>query len=233
MQAFFALSIGMERLTKLIVLADFAISNGGLFPTNQELKDLGHDIERLMNRCEEISLRYRSGEEYSIRPTSHIHQGIVTGLREFGVLSRYYNLDFIAGGKAAQLPEPIDASWRRVGVPILAKHYSKAQRQKDEDCAADIAVSIARSFVLHHAEDGNVIDDPDTLFRQAMATRIVQKYGQLCTLQIIRWLAFLISDLAAGAHKLEAFFGLSELFKIFLNDDQYLKGRKTFSIYSR
>jgi hypothetical protein len=72
-----------------------------------------------------------------------------------------------------------------------------------------------------------VIDDPDTLFRRALATRVVQKYGRFYTLQIIRWLAFLISDLgdlAAGTHQLEPFFGLSELFKIFL---------KTLSIYSR
>ena len=58
----------MERLAKLIVLADFAIGNAVRYPTNQQLKDLGHGIEGLMKRCEEISLRYRSGQEYSIRP---------------------------------------------------------------------------------------------------------------------------------------------------------------------
>jgi hypothetical protein len=119
-QAFFALSIGMERLAKLIVLADFAIGNAVRYPTNQQLKDLGHGIEGLMKRCEEISLRYRSGQEYSIRPKEPIHQGIVTVLSEFGILSRYYNLDFLAGGKAAKLTEPIAAWWTRVDVPILA-----------------------------------------------------------------------------------------------------------------
>src|SRR5712671_1219251 len=55
-QAFFALSIGMERLAKLIFMADHAITNGGRYPIDNELKKLGHDIATLLLRCEKISL---------------------------------------------------------------------------------------------------------------------------------------------------------------------------------
>lgn len=106
-QAFFALSIGLERLAKLIVVADYAITHGGRYPTNRELKGFGHDIVALLDKCEEISSRYRNGKIYAARPNTVIHQGIITGLSEFGVLSRYYNLDFLTGS-AMTFPEPIE-----------------------------------------------------------------------------------------------------------------------------
>lgn len=234
-QAFFSLSIGIERLAKLIVVADYLMTNGR-YPTDQELRTFGHDVALLLDRCETISLQHRSGQLHAIRPNCLIHQGIVAGLSEFGVLSRYYNLDFIVGGKAAQFPEPIGAWWRRVGMPILDKHYSEAQRQKDDALANAAAIFMGPSFVLHHAEDDSPIDDLTVLMQRAMATRVVQKYGRLYTLQIIRWLAFLISDLARKAchgHNFESFFGLDELFTIFMNEDSYLVKRKTLSLYHR
>jgi hypothetical protein len=233
-QAFFALSIGLERLAKLIVVADYAITHGGRYPTNRELRDFGHDIAALLDRCQEISARHRTGKVYADRPTGVIHTGIIAGLSEFGVISRYYNLDFLAG-TVATYPEPIHAWWSRVAMPILAQHYSAAQRDKDAAWATASAVLIGPAFVLHYAEDGTPIDDVTALTQRAMATRVVQKYGRLYTLQIIRWLAFLISDLAdlaAGRHDVDAFFGLGEAFTIFMNDDKYLKSRTRFTIYA-
>ena len=232
-QALFSLSIGLERLAKLIVVADYAITHGGRYPTNRELKGFGHDIAALLDKCEEISSRYRSGKIYAERPNTVIHQGIIAGLSEFGILSRYYNLDFLAGS-AMNFPEPIEGWWTRVGVPILADHYSPAQREKNQASAIASAALMGPSFVLHHAEDGTPIDDVQALAQRALATRVVQKFGRLYTLQIIRWLAFLISDLAglaAPGHHVEAFFGLDEAFAIFRNEDRYLKSRKRLTIY--
>lgn len=116
-QAFFALSIGLERIGKLAIIADYAIENGGKFPNNDVLKNIGHDIDVLLNHCETLCIKYRNGEEYAERPNSDIHKGIVQTLTEFAKLSRYYNLDSVTGGKAANLPEPIDAqTWRLLRV---------------------------------------------------------------------------------------------------------------------
>jgi hypothetical protein len=235
-QAFFALSIGLERLAKLIVVADYAITHCGSYPTDKQLRGFGHDIVGLLARCEQISSRYRSGKDYAVRPNTAIHEGIVTALSEFGELSRYHNLDFLVGGKATAYPEPIAGWWARVGRPILDKHYSMAQRQRDEESVAVDTVATVPAFVLHHAEDGTRIDDVATLMQRAMATNIVQKFGRLYTLQIIRWLAFLITDLAdlaAYKHRLEPFFGIGEAFELFRGDEKHIKNRKRFSIYIR
>jgi hypothetical protein len=54
--AFFGLSIGLERLCKLIVLADYAIDNSGQFPGNSDLMKCGHNISK--NRSEKMLNRW-------------------------------------------------------------------------------------------------------------------------------------------------------------------------------
>ena len=72
------------------------------------------------------------------------------------------------------------------------------------------------------------------MMTRAGATRIVQKYGRLYVMQLIRWLSMIIWELShKGAYELriEALLGLDEPFRIFCNEDRYLIGRKTWSIY--
>lgn len=234
-EAFFSLSIGLERLAKLIVISDHAIKNDGQFPNNKYLKAIGHDLTALLSACENINADHRKGGDYSDRPSDPVHKGIILTLSEFATQTRYYNLDFIAGGKGSHKPEPIAAWWERVGQPILNKHYSSKQRDKDAAQAA-MMDSLMGGFtrVLHHDENENTIDTVEGMMLRAGATRIVQKYGRLHVMQIIRWLSFLISDLShKGAYRdrIEALLGLDEPFVIFRNPDSYLRDRKTWSIY--
>jgi hypothetical protein len=233
--AFFGLASGVERLGKLIVIGDHAIAHRGEFPDNKFLKGLSHDLGVLLNHCETVSGARRTTAEYSKRPDDRVHQGIIQTLSEFSTLTRYYNLDLLAGGKAAKLPEPVGAWWKQVGAPILSQHYTARQRQRDDataDALAELLSGHAR--VLHHSETGEPIDDVATLVRRAGATRVVQTYGRLYVLQIVRWLSYTISDVAheaAYTHRIEPFLGVDEPFKFFLNDDRYFRTRKSWSIY--
>ena len=88
--------------------------------------------------------------------------------------------------------------------------------------------------ILHYDEQGKIINNFEALMIQAGATHIVQKYGRFYTLQIIRWLSFLIADLSrigAYEHRIAPLLGLDEPFVIFSNDDALLKERKRWSIY--
>jgi hypothetical protein len=233
--AFFGLATGLERLGKLIVIADYAIGNRGKLPENKILKGFSHDLEKLLNHCEDMSSRRQSPSEYAKRPNERVHQGIIQTLSEFSELSRYYNLDLLTGGKAASLPEPVGAWWRRVAEPILSQHYAVSQRKKDNAIANGLdKMWREHAHILHHSELGETMNDFATLFRHAGATRVVQNYGRLYVLQIVRWLNYTLSVLvfeAAYTHRLEPFFGLEEPFKVFLNDDHYFRTRKTWAIY--
>lgn len=233
-QAFFGLSIGLERLGKLIIVADHAIQNDGIFPTDKDLRIIGHDLRNLLPRCEAIGKTIKADLSYASRPNDPIHQGIETTLSEFATKSRYYNLAYIAGAAGDQI-DPISKWWEKVAKPICDRHYSESQRRKDEAQAVFMGKLLdSHSSVLHHTEEGAEINDCGTLFARAGATAVVQKYGRLYTLQIVRWLSSIISQLSqTGAYekKIEPLLGLDEAFRIFICDDRNFREQKTWSIY--
>jgi hypothetical protein len=70
--------------------------------------------------------------------------------------------------------------------------------------------------------------------QHAQSTAVVQRHGRLYVMQIARWLATVLAEIARdGAYRrqIDAFLALPEPFAMFLNDDAYLRGRKTWSIY--
>ena len=236
LRRFFGLSIGLERIAKLIIISDYAITNAGKFPPNNILRKVGHDISALLAHCEPLSAKYRAGKQYAERPADEIHNGIIMTITEFGKLSRYYNLDLLTGGSAASLPEPIQAWWQRVGQPILSKHYSERQRERDHQRAAALDTRMSdKVSVLYHTESIGQIENIEELVLRAAATRVIQKFGRLYTLQIVRWLAYLISDLAyIGTPIVPGLFGLEELFMMFrIPDDRYFRDRAVWSLYPR
>ncbi len=233
-QAFFGLSIGLERIGKLIFLADHAIKNDGAFPTDNELRRIGHNLESLLPMCELIGSGLDSDREYIARPVDPIHRGIEQVLSLFATKLRYYNLNHLAGTGQDQ-QDPVALWWDKVATPICDRHYSKQQRKKVEADAAIMEDSFGdKSMVVHSTEGGESIQDLYTLFACGGATRVVQKYGRLYSLQIVRWLSSMIVELShrgAYGQRIEALLGPHEPFGIFVNEDKYLRDRKTWSIY--
>jgi hypothetical protein len=233
-QAFFALSIGFERTGKLIFVSNYAIVHGGIFPSDRDLRDIGHRLEPLLARCEEIGVALNQHREYAHRPADGIHQAIVQVISSFATRLRYYNLDHLAGADAQQ-EDPIGMWWRSVVEPILDRHYSKRQRERDEEIGRAMEALIGdSSIVLHSTETGEPIRDVRSYWGRGGATRVAQKYGRFYTLQIVRWLSSLLYELGLeGAYRqrIEPLLGIHEPFTMFYNDDAMLKRRKTWSIY--
>src|SRR5467141_4068771 len=66
--AFFGLAIGLERLGKLIVIADYAIRNQGKFPDDKFLKDkVRHNLALLLDHCEGVFGTRQLPSEHSKR----------------------------------------------------------------------------------------------------------------------------------------------------------------------
>lgn len=234
LQAFFGLSIGLERLGKLIIIADHMIKTSGSFPTDKDLRTIGHDLRKIITKCEAIDKTVDTKRAYASRPADLIHKGIEETLFEFATELRYYNLNYITGA-AGQRIDPIAMWWEKVAKPICERHYSDRQRRNDAAKAGFTAKVIGNySITRHRGEDGTEITDVGDFFARAGVTVVVQRYGRLYTLQIVRWLASILSELShCGAYqkRIEPLLGLDEPFAIFRNEDQYLRNRKTWSIY--
>ncbi len=232
-QAFFSLSIGFERTGKISFLVDHALENAGTFPSSDTLKNYGHNLRRLLSQMEEIARRRGMDERL---PSSAIHSGIIETLSEFATnVTRYYNLEVVAGARNTPKREDPIATWfHRVTTPILNVHYHERYREKNEH-EARLIDELIREFtrVRHHAETGERIDSPFDGARRTAATQFAKRWERMYVLQIARFVSSVLSGLgyAATAQQLPDVPYFPEIFAIFQNEDAYFRNRKTWSIY--
>jgi hypothetical protein len=233
-QAFFSLSVGFERSAKLALVVDHALSKDGAFPASETLKSYGHRLHDLLALTEQIVVR--RGIEIS-RPTSAIHGGIIDTLSEFATnVTRYYNLELLAGdGKVATRDDPIAAWYRRVTEPILALHYKAQVREKHEREARALEALIGDfTSVRHQSETGEVIDSVYKGSALSAANRAAKPWERMYVLQIARFVGAALGELAHAAHVAELEVpAFVEMFGLFNNDDALFRNRKTWSIYAR
>jgi len=232
--ALFSLSIGFERVCKLIVLVDHYLKSNRTFPTNTQLRnEYGHDLEKLFPAVARIVADRKLSAEYTSPPTSEIHVSIVETLTEFARTTRYYNLDYLTAGKAASLQSGPVAWVSRVGKSILKKHYSRKKQLNDvlearalQDSMEDVVTGV------RFDEAGKPITSLEQGLINAGEIRVIQRFGQFYCLQLIRYLAAALEELRSIAHRDGfgeiPFFG--EIFAWYLNDDAMLKSRKTWGI---
>ncbi len=111
------LSNGFERLLKMIICLDYREQNGE-FPNTSDLKKIKtHNIKDLLQRVVSISKRWKyekksaeTKEDMDFLENNAELQRIVGLLTEYGISSRYYNINIIIGeknsyGKPAKLLE--------------------------------------------------------------------------------------------------------------------------------
>lgn len=235
-QAFFALSVGVERAAKLALLVDYAIQNKGAFPDNQQLRQFGHDLKSLLLAVDAVAASGRLSVDVERLPHSPIHDGIIDTLTDFASnVTRYYNLDVVTNApRANQAVDPVASWFSHVVEPIIAKHISEKQQEQVEANAALMeALTGDVTMVLHHSETGQTLDTVYDASRLTGLTKRAEPYVRLYVLQIVRFLASVLSDLGYQAQVagLDDVPYLSEVFGIFNNDDSMLKSRKTWSIY--
>ncbi|WP_029689141.1 hypothetical protein [Thermoanaerobacter sp. A7A] len=234
-QAFFALSIGLERAAKLALVVDYVLENKGAYPSNKEIRGYGHNLKELLDRVDQIAERRGlSGTEGRL-PRSEIHVEIIEILSDFATnVTRYYNLDFVTGNPfTAQRTDPIQAWYVKVTLPILNKYYKPHYMRQQEQKAKLIEQLIGKStLVLFHDETGNTLDSVYEASIQATITKIAIRYTRMYVLQIIRFIARTLCELGniAYTERLEDIPYLNDIFGIFNNSDEYFKNRKNWSI---
>lgn len=231
-EAFFNLSIGLERIGKLIFILDYCYSNRGAFPTDKELRNMGHDLLSILNHAKKIRKKYPTTDVLAQLNEDTITKAIFDCLSEFGKGTRYYNLDFVTGAVAVKYGDPINAWFKNVVEPVLAKHYSKKARQKDQSKADLMAHLIGGvALVRFTAEDGRHIDDFGDLTMHAHTTRYANKWAQLYILRIVRFFTILLNDLSHHAYVVRYDFipDSTDYFGRFYNEDSYFKTRKSWT----
>ena len=231
-QAFFALSIGLERSAKLALVIDHAFENNGTFPKHNVLRSYGHNLKKLLQNSDKIA-KHRGFDDRL--PQEQIHKSIIEVLSDFASnITRYYNFDLITGDtRTANRTNPIEAWFKNVTKPILEKHYSAKQQKKHEQNAELINSLLGKStLVRHHSEEGAELNNVYDASLQTAKVDQAKPYTRMYVMQLFRFIACLMSDLTHESYKMQIEIPhMSEFFAIFNNDDKMFKTRKTWSIY--
>lgn len=234
--AFFGISVGVERLAKLIFVADYSIKNAGHLPSGDTIKKFGHNLQELIEICDKISKCHSLTLKYE-RPINPISTSIFRCLNDFANASkgRYANFQALGDPSFGEEFEPIRRYWKEVAEPILCAHFVGTKKAKDVERNAQIAEKLMGDFthVLHIDETGSRMGDVYTASLRSGQTPFVQKYGRYYTMLIVRWLAEIFEELSRKActqHDIDAFFGKWEYFWTYTVDDYFLKNRKIWPL---
>lgn len=234
--AFFCLSIGLERLSKLILVANYAIKNNGKMPDQKEIKTYGHNLTKLLDTVHSISQEENIKLSYKY-PTSEICKKIIECLDSFADArkGRYANFTSLGDPYVQNENEPISKWWNDIAELILKEHcYGKPIEKRIKRNARNVDRLLSPfSCVQHFSETGESITDILSCSERTGETSIVQKYGRYYSLVIIRWLAEILSKLSEKAtyeYKITTFFGLHEHFRDYTIEDEFLKTRKNWPL---
>ncbi len=233
--AFFGLSIGIERLAKLVLVVEYALTNGGRLPGQAVVKKFGHKIVRLIEAVDEVARIRQLGLQYP-RPSDDITPKIIECLDSFADAGRgrYANFHELGDPNLGQ-HEPIEVWWNSVADAILGTHYYGKAAQRRVERNAEEAQLLMGSFssVLFVNETNSLMSSPLEASIRTGQAEIVQKYGRYYALTVVRWLAEVFSELARSAcyeHKMNVFYGVWEHVESYPVPDEILKTRTVWPL---
>lgn len=234
--AFFALSVGIERLAKLILIADFAMTSRGKLPPPNVVRKFGHKIDNLIKNVSEISVR-RAISLPSISPNDPICAAVIECLDAFADASRgrYANFQAIGNPHFEPHSEPVTKWWNDVVELILDKHYrGKRAGVGVKDRAKIISELIGGvTLVRFTDESGRAMSDVETASERTGQTKWAQRYGRFYTLAVVRWMSCIFSGLVREAsyrEGIDVLFGHDEFFNSYMVDDSFLLDRKVWPL---
>jgi hypothetical protein len=101
--AFFHMTIGLERLMKLVLVTDFMLKNNLEAPGEKFLKKFSHRIDDLYKEMNTVSKSYRD-KEIAFPEAESLDWELLEFLSKFGVSTRYYNLNQVGNDTGAKSP---------------------------------------------------------------------------------------------------------------------------------
>lgn len=226
--AFTSLSVCLERIGKLCLILDYAISNSGEYPSVQFIRNqIGHNLVSLYEHSQLIKQQRNFQFTFAQALDNELHQEALLILSDFARGERYSNIDLILTGKASS---PVARWFDKIDKKLFALKVSEKKKRKIAYEAAEMhELTKDIAYFDHILEDGTRITKPGDYYFGVSFAQAIFPYRQLLVLQIIRYWVELTMELgrAAMASDIEVPF-FSEIFAQYFNPDSYLRTRKTW-----
>ena len=227
-KAFFNISIGLERLLKIIYLIDHAAQHSGSYPSNSAMKrNMGHHLERLAAVAAAADDRLRlSGTHHPWdRPDPELTGRIIGCLSEFAASTRYYNIDVLVGERVRG-SDPL-ARWKADVLDYIGQSCPEYLRRRHQRPAELLSDGV---FVRVYAEGGDLITSAVEAAYQAQVGSWSNRVAKFTLAAFVRHLAGLLRGLEEETLQLglEGVPDLHEFFAYYMQDDAGLRRTKVF-----
>ncbi len=227
--AFFNLSIGMERLAKLILAADHIIEKKGIAPSKKYIEKHGHNLIKLLDEVDKIAEKYKLKLKYEYeRPQDSISIAIISCLDSFASSDkgRYDNFNNLDKEYSNDEFESIKKWWVDVAELILNNHYYNTGTDYLVKFYAilDSIPMDDNGFAFYIDETGEEMGTAEACFERDAKTELVQKVGQFHTLRIVRWMVIIFGVLC-DRYGHSILYGHHKHLKNFLLTDKQLKDK--------
>ena len=196
-QAFFSLSIGIERLLKLVYMRKYQSENRGKYPSKRLFRELGHDIYSMYKSIDEEFLLQN--------PISH---EILKILSDFATTDRYHNLNVI-GNPSDMSIDPL-VKWKTIREEIRKKHCKPVERTAMEEELISLIDKV--SFTLIFDIDGSRIDSQRQVIDATKNDNQIQGFSVYYTFLLILNLVEILQELERHNHWLP---NINEFFQMF------------------
>lgn len=141
--SFFHLSIGLERLMKLVYVTDYMLCNGMKPPNNDILKNkFSHKLKDQYQTIKSIGEKYNLADGSFFGKDNYIHEMIIHHLHEFALSARYYNLDTLTNRK--KIDENPLSSWYQI---ICATYFKEVSENRKTENRAKIFQRIDEEYI--------------------------------------------------------------------------------------
>lgn len=224
-EAFFGLTIGLERICKLVIVIDDYLSTGR-FPTDAQMKHrYGHDLSKLTG---EASLRVATvgvPPEWPLTRSTETHE-VIDFLTRFARTNRYYNLSALSASD--ETPEPIE-EW----VQLVLRHYPQRaltpREVRDRDGMRGLDAAISSGVLIDHSDEAGIaIRSFEDMAEYGFRAAHVQLEGTLMCARIARSLASVLASFDYASSQQETLPVLREHFTLLLVKDSALRRKRRF-----
>lgn len=178
-QAFFSLSIGIERILKLIIIEKYRIENEGRMPDNKLIKDKGHHLYKMI---EEITPELLKDK---------INNKVINFLDIFAQKTRYYNLDILTG-KQYKFIHPIQ-EWNKIEEEIIEEYNVKIKQISNKEILTTLMNQCYDVMYLDNSLQ--TINSSMDIIQELEKRKTMQEYDVLVLYKIIKKLIGILSQL--------------------------------------
>lgn len=221
-QSFFSLSVGLERVMKMILLYEYIYIHD-TYPDFKYLKSKGHKLTDLLNEIRKLSDKYSCNKYFDYLDKDPIFQIIIKNVSDFATENRYFHLNELSGNRQTQ--DPVSRWDREVNSIIVDRHFNP---NLPRHVALQHMANVMKDFtvVRHHDENDEEIKDYSELTKASIQIETKQKYSMFYVFCIVKAICQLQS---AQNHISRTDIHLDEFFMVFRADYKYAKRIKTWN----